>query len=374
MPLRVTRGVCPRLALWDSPRPRRCSMRGRTNPSTIRARSRTCRKGQKRSARRWPPVRARATSGSDIQAVRTPAHSPKDKSVAPARRAPRIPTPPRWANGTARRIGAKTNRNRLRRRTSSCPPRAAPDWRTPAACAPAAWCARSRAGIRRIPRWSPGNGAGETARPSRDARGALHRGHRPGPSKTRRPESGSSRARLLAPLRLRLDDGELQLALGGIHAIQRHTHSIADRKLAPRALADNLAHILVIGVAVPRQRVDGHQTLDEHLLQLDEEAVLGGADGHRPELLSQPRFHEFDLLPLHQFALGIRRAALRLGAIFGHGAQFGFGRRGFLLQGGSQQTVHHQVRIAADGRGEMRVEIRREGEVTGVICAVARLL
>ena len=43
-------------------------------------------------------------------------------------------------------------------------------------------------------------------------------------------------------------------------------------------------------------------------------------------------------------------------------------------QHGAQQPVNHQVGIAADGRGEVRVRLGRQREVAGVVRAVARLL
>ena len=56
---------------------------------------------------------------------------------------------------------------------------------------------------------------------------------------------------------------------------------VADGKLAARALADDLAHVLVIRVAVAGQRIDRDQALHKQILQLDEQAEFGGADDER---------------------------------------------------------------------------------------------
>src|SRR5882724_2208887 len=46
---------------------------------------------------------------------------------------------------------------------------------------------------------------------------------------------------------------KLELLLHRVHAIQAHANFVADRKLAPAALADDLARVLVIGEAIVRQ-------------------------------------------------------------------------------------------------------------------------
>ena len=43
-------------------------------------------------------------------------------------------------------------------------------------------------------------------------------------------------------------------------------------------------------------------------------------------------------------------------------------------QGGAEQAVHDEVRVAADGRGKVRVAWAREREVALVLLAVAGLL
>ena len=89
-------------ALADSPPARPRSSRGRTNPRTTRARSRTCRKARTRWARQSPPAPAPCSIASAYPPARTPARRPTDTAAAPGRRARRIPIRPRSANGTVR--------------------------------------------------------------------------------------------------------------------------------------------------------------------------------------------------------------------------------------------------------------------------------
>jgi len=60
-----------------------------------------------------------------------------------------------------------------------------------------------------------------------------------------------------------LENGKLQLAFVGVHAIEEYSHPVADRKLAPRALPHDLADVLLISVLIAGQRVDGHEPFDE---------------------------------------------------------------------------------------------------------------
>ena len=109
-------------------------------------------------------------------------------------------------------------------------------------------------------------------------------------------------------------------------------------------------------------------------VQLDEEAVLRGADDQRVELLADALLHELDLLPLHQLALGIGGAALGLRAFVRDRAQIVLGTASAAVEHARQQPVHDQVRIAADGRREVRVGVRGQREMADVLGAVARLL
>ena len=50
-----------------------------------------------------------------------------------------------------------------------------------------------------------------------------------------------------------LDNGKLELALHGIDALQEHAGAIANGEFAAGALADDLAHVFVVGVAIARK-------------------------------------------------------------------------------------------------------------------------
>src|SRR2546423_12780371 len=86
--------------------------------------------------------------------------------------------------------------------------------------------------------------------------------------------------------------GELQLAFFRVDAVEDDAHFVADGKLATGALADDLADVLMISVLVARQRVDRDQAFDEEVGQLDEDAVLGGADDEGVEILADALGHE----------------------------------------------------------------------------------
>src|SRR5215472_12049353 len=82
------------------------------------------------------------------------------------------------------------------------------------------------------------------------------------------------------------ENGKLQLSLVRVDAVEEHTHAVADRKLAARAFAHDLADVLLISVLIARKRVDGHQSLDEQVSELDEQSVLSGADHQRVKILA----------------------------------------------------------------------------------------
>ena len=56
--------------------------------------------------------------------------------------------------------------------------------------------------------------------------------------------------------------------------------------------------------------------------QLHEEAELGDADDQAVEVFAHTVLHEFDFLPLHQFAFGFVGAALGLAGFFGDVVKF----------------------------------------------------
>src|ERR1035437_2081550 len=187
------------------------------------------------------------------------------------------------------------------------------------------------------------------------------------------PPGISTRSLGLGMLDVQLDYGELQLAFIAVHAVQDDAHLVADGPFAARAFAHHLADVLLISVLVAGQGVDGHQAFDEQVRQFHKEAVLGGGDDQRGEILADAVGHELDLLPLDEFALGVGGAAFGLRALVGQRLEVFFAGGRLAGEDGAQQAVHHQVRIAADGRGEVRIGFGGQGEVADVFRAVARL-
>ena len=162
--------------------------------------------------------------------------------------------------------------------------------------------------------------------------------------------------------------------LDRVHFVEKHVHTVADGELATGALADDLAGVLMKHIAITGQRVNGDQAFDEQILQLDEESETGGADDERAEFLAHAVLHEFRFLPLHQFPLRVCCAAFGLGTFVGDGGEL-LGCEGVSLaiQERTENAMHHEIGIAANGRSEMRVTGRGQGEMTAILGAVARL-
>ena len=63
--------------------------------------------------------------------------------------------------------------------------------------------------------------------------------------------------------RFGLGQGELQLVLEGLDAVQADQHASADGELAAAAVSDDLVRILVVIEALAGEGLDGHQALDK---------------------------------------------------------------------------------------------------------------
>ncbi len=85
------------------------------------------------------------------------------------------------------------------------------------------------------------------------------------------------------------------------------------------AASDDFAGVFAVGVVVVAERVDGNESLDEEVVELDEEAVFGGVENHGVEVFADAVAHELDLLPLDEFAFGFGGAALGLAGFLGDG-------------------------------------------------------
>ncbi len=135
---------------------------------------------------------------------------------------------------------------------------------------------------------------------------------------------------------------------------------------------------LEVAILVIRQRRQMDEPFDERVGQLDEQAVRADTGHVTVELLADPVRHEADLLPLHQFALGLGRAPLPLRRVLRHGRQFvleGVPPRPAQLAAPdrAQEPMHDEVGVPPDGRGEVGVRGHRESEVARVDGVVAGL-
>src|SRR5471030_1290230 len=126
-------------------------------------------------------------------------------------------------------------------------------------------------------------------------------------------------------------------------------------------------------IVVLAQLGNMHHAFDMDVVQRNEYAETGdGADRSR-KLLADAVPHVIALEP------GLDIARRFVGAALGHGAM-----RAQLLpvaltvafprERGFDGAMHHEVRIAPDGRGEMGISLVGEAEMTDVFRAVLRLL
>jgi hypothetical protein len=119
-----------------------------------------------------------------------------------------------------------------------------------------------------------------------------------------------------------LNDGELQPVPHAVDAVQADADSSAEIELALGILANDGAQALAVDVLVIDQGIERYKTFHEEIRQLHEESVLGQADDERVKFVAEVLRHEVDLLPLHQFALGVLGAALGFGSFRGEGVEF----------------------------------------------------
>ena len=81
------------------------------------------------------------------------------------------------------------------------------------------------------------------------------------------------------------------------------------------------------------------EALDEEVVEFHEKAVLGAGQDGRLEVFADTILHELDLLPLHQFALGVVGATLGLRGFERYGGEFFKGQMegGGFVAGGRRQ-------------------------------------
>ena len=118
-------------------------------------------------------------------------------------------------------------------------------------------------------------------------------------------------------LRFFFEYGELNFLFYRVDAVHEHSNPLTQAVDLSVALADDLARVFVVGVAVVDQRVQRDQSFDKQIGELDKESELGDADDQAVEVFADAILHELDLLPLHQLALGFVGAALGVAGLFG---------------------------------------------------------
>ena len=176
-----------------------------------------------------------------------------------------------------------------------------------------------------------------------------------------------------------LGEPEIDLPPLEVHANHLHAHLVAEPVDLVRVLAVQRVAAVEIAVVVVGHAGDVHQALDEVLDQLDEQPERRHARDVAVELVADLVGHEPHLAPLQQFPLGVVGAALALGGVPRDLGQFLVDLLAPRLVDPAaavraQQTVHDQVGIPANRRGEVRVAGRRQAEMAPVLRGIARLL
>ena len=130
---------------------------------------------------------------------------------------------------------------------------------------------------------------------------------------------------------------------------------------------------LIIDVVVIGEITCRYQSFALILLQLDVEAPVSQPRDDAREGLTQAGDHVLDLLVLDRGALGIGCHTLHLrGMVTLILQRSGIRRRLTLDEVACEEAVHHQVRVATDRRGEVRIAIEAKAVVTdmrrGIAC------
>ena len=131
--------------------------------------------------------------------------------------------------------------------------------------------------------------------------------------------------------------------------------------------------LLVELIEIVIQTTDAYQTLAMRLVEFDIQAPLGHARDMASEHATQALTHEFDLLVLDRSAFGIGSKLLLSAHVLALVLEFDGVHT--LLSCGIlvQQTVYRQVGIAADGRSEVGIVVKRQTIVADVGRAIDSL-
>src|SRR5690606_13456787 len=164
------------------------------------------------------------------------------------------------------------------------------------------------------------------------------------------------------------------LAIDGRHL---NADPVAELEATAPVLADQRVLLLDEYVVVVFESTHVYEPLHEEVIQENEQTVGGYTADRSRELVAEVAFHELDLLQLDAVALGLDRDSLPLAGQPGdRGKRFLSERLGQVLsidERAGHETVHDQVRVAPDRRGEVGVVPGRESEVPQVLMAVTCL-
>src|SRR5438309_6290201 len=175
-----------------------------------------------------------------------------------------------------------------------------------------------------------------------------------------------------------LHEAEIDLAPFHIHFDHLHAHLVAETINLAGVLAAHDVRTLHEAVVIVSHRGYVHHAFHEVLDELDIQTKRGDARDVTLEFIANLVRHEPDLLPLHELALGVIGPPLALRRVTRGLRQLL--RQLFLavvrhaVPRLAQRAVHDQIRIAPDGRREMRVARSRETEVSEVLRVIPRLL
>ena len=109
---------------------------------------------------------------------------------------------------------------------------------------------------------------------------------------------------------------KLQPPLLPVDAVQQHMHPLPHLEHPPRPRTHNLLVRITkhkpLVAAPPAQRRNRHQPSINKIVQFHKEPILRARQDNPAKVLADAVLHKPHLFPLHQFALGVVRAPLRL--------------------------------------------------------------
>src|SRR5581483_10197717 len=100
-------------------------------------------------------------------------------------------------------------------------------------------------------------------------------------------------AGLCATRRAFFKQRKLDFLLHGIDAIDQHAHTLSQTKNSATVLADDLARIFVIVVAVIDESVERNQAFNKQIGEFNEETKFSNADDQAIEIFADFILHEF---------------------------------------------------------------------------------